>query len=172
MGGKIVALDINTMQEWALQLGNTLILFLVLRWLLYKPVYNFLEKRKASIKSKIDEANFLKEEVSKMKEEYEAKIKDVKKEADEILKFAHKKAMENETEITAKAKEEAENIKRRTMSDMEMAKEQAKLDIRNEIIDVSTVMTKKIIDISIDENKHRELIDESIKEIGDVKWLA
>lgn len=45
-----------------------------------------------------------------MKEEYEAKLHEVKKEAEEILEDARKRAKQREAEIIAEAREEADRI--------------------------------------------------------------
>jgi len=169
---KLIVIDIVLLQEIVVQLFNALLLFFILTKILYNPVSKFMDKRKNSIDSQINEATKAKEEALKIKEEYEEKLNGIKKEADIILSEARTKAIENEGVIIKKAKDEAQEIKKRLQTDMDMFVEQAKDDIKKEIVDVSTLMTKKIINISINEEKHRQLIEESIAEIGDVKWLA
>jgi len=73
-----------------LTLVATLILFFVLTKLLYKPVSKMLNDRKERIKQNIDGANNLKQEAAKLKEEYELKITEAKKEAQEIIEEAEK----------------------------------------------------------------------------------
>jgi len=170
--GKILALDIHLLQEIALILFNTLVLFWIMTKQLYNPVSKFMENRTNSINSQINEANKLKAEALKIKEEYEERLNGIKKEADVILSEARKKAIETETTIIKRAKDEAQDMRKRLQTDLELFREQAKDNVRNEIINVSALMTKKIIEISIDENKQKQLMEESIQEIGDVKWLA
>ena len=172
MDGRIITLDINTLREIIFQIIQTLILFFVLSKLLYKPVSNFMKKRKEGISNDIQEASQIKEEALRMKEDYEFKIKNVNKEADEILSAANKKAIESEKQIINEAKEEASKIKKRAESDIEMTKEQARENVKKEIIEVANLMTKKVINISLDEQKHKEFIEQATQELGDVKWLA
>jgi F-type H+-transporting ATPase subunit b len=172
LAGKIVTLDINTLRELIFQMLNTLILFFFLSKLLYKPVSNFMKKRKEGIVHEIEEAHALKAEALKMKAEYEAKMTHVNKEVDEILASAYKKATDNEMEIMKQAKEEATRIRKRAELDIQMAKDQVKDHVKKEIIQVANVMTRKIIKVTVNEEKHKELIEDAIGEIGDVKWLA
>ncbi|MFT4326961.1 MAG: F0F1 ATP synthase subunit B [Candidatus Woesearchaeota archaeon] len=172
LGSSIIDFDINTLRGVIFQVISTLILFFVLSKLLFKPVSNFMEKRRESVTNDINEASQLKAEAVKMKEEYELKLNDVNKKADEILSIAHKKATENELQIIKEAKEEADRIKKRAEADIEMTREQAKENIKREIIEVANLMTKKVINISLDEDRHKECIEQATQELGDVKWLA
>lgn len=172
MVGKIVTLDFNTLVEIAFQLFNTLILFYLLSKLLHKPVSEFMRKRREGITHEITEANDLKEEALRMKEEYEKKLSQVHLQADEIIASAHKKASQIELEITRQAKEEAQKLKMRAEADLEMAVNQVKDDMKKEMIDVANVLAHKFIQGSIDEKQHKDLINEAIGEMSDVKWLA
>jgi len=172
LGGKIVTLDINTLRELIFQLFNTLLLFFFLSKILYKPVSNFMKKRKEGIAAEIEEAKLLKAEALKMKVEYEEKMLHVNKEVDQIFASSYKRATDNELEIIKQAKDEATRIRKRAEVDIQMAKDQVKDNVKKEIIEVANVMTKKIIRVTVNEEKHKELIEEAIEEIGDVKWLA
>lgn len=168
----IINLDLSLVKSIGLQLLNTLILFWVLKRLLFKPVTEFMNNRTNDIKNKLKTADDKLEESEKLKKEYEQKLLDINKEAEKVLSDSHKKAVEEEQNIIKKAREEAEKIKARTQQDIEQTKEQIKDDIRKEVVDVSTLMTKKIIKLNLEEKNHLELIDKSIEELGDIEWLA
>ena len=49
---------------------------------------------------------------------------------------------------------------------------QRKLDeVKQEIIGVATVMAGKLVEGNLDDAKQAELIDETLKEMGDNTWL-
>lgn len=43
--------------------------------------------------------------------------------------------------------------------------------MKAEMIEVASLMASKFVAASMDENKQNELVDEMIKEMGDVQWL-
>ncbi len=67
------------------QAVNFLVLMVVLKKLLYKPMLNAIEKRKDDLKQKADEASVRLAEVDLLKEEYELKLQNIEKEKQKLL---------------------------------------------------------------------------------------
>ena len=68
-------------------------------------------------------------------------------------------------------REEAEVIKTKAFKDIELEKERVQAEMKAEMIEVASLMASKFVAASMDENKQNELVDEMIKEMGDVQWL-
>ena len=82
-----------------------LLLFTILSYLLFNPVRSLLEKRRQRVLDDQETAKREKQEAIAYKEEYDRKLKEVDKEAQEILRrCAQKIAMQNEAKIVAEAK--------------------------------------------------------------------
>ena len=111
-------------------------------------------------------------EASKLRADYESKLKNINKEADQILADARKKAMKKEEEIVAQAKEEAARIISRANAEVELEKKKVKDEVKTEMIAVATAMAAKIITKSVDAKKQEALIEETLKEMGDQTWLG
>ncbi len=62
-------------QQILLHLLNVAILFAILYFLLYKPVKNFIDKRKQEYRDLDDAANSKMKEAEDLKEAYDAKLK-------------------------------------------------------------------------------------------------
>ena len=120
-----------------LQLIATGILFLIMWKLLYKPVSNMLEQRKKRIQENITSAESLKEDAIKLKEEYEMKIAEAKKEAQDIIESGRRRGEEIKESIVAEAREEAKNIVERAKKEIEAEKEKALLDIKAQSADMA-----------------------------------
>lgn len=172
MEGKILTLNLDMVYEIGVQLLNTLILIFVVSKFLYNPVKKILKSREERIATEIKNAKDIKTEAETLKKEYEEKLSGIKKESDRILDETHKKAIDNEIQIVKEAREESEALKRKTQSDIEKYKEQVKDDLRKEIIEVATVMARKIVAETLDEQRKEELLDESIREMENLKWLV
>ena len=103
---------------------------------------------------------------------YEKKLAAADKEAEAILTDARKRGMENEARIVAEAKEEAAKIVDRARVEAELEKKKMADEVKREMIAVASVMAAKIVAANIDANAQHELIEETLKEIGDSTWLS
>jgi F-type H+-transporting ATPase subunit b len=153
-----------------LTLVATLILFFVLTKLLYKPVSKMLNDRKERIKQNIDGANNLKQEAAKLKEEYELKITEAKKEAQEIIEAGRKRGEELKESIVAEAKEEANNIIERAKREISQEKEKALLDIKAQSAEMALLIASKILEENLTLDKQQQLINKFVDEVGTQKW--
>lgn len=147
-------------------------LFLVASYLLFNPVRELMKKRRERIKEELDDAKSNQEAAQALRTEYEEKLKNVEKEAEEILSAARKKALENEARIVADAKEEALRIKERAHAEAELEKKKAADDVKREMISIASIMAGKVVAASINTEIQSGLVEETLKEIGDTTWLS
>ena len=149
-----------------------LVMFTLLSYFLFNPVRDMLEKRKQRVADDQETAKREKEDAIAFKEEYDQKLKEVDKEAQEILTETRKKAMKMETKIIAEAKEEAARIIARANAEIELEKKRALDDMKQEMITIASMMAEKVVAASIDTNVQESLIDETLKEMGEGTWLS
>ena len=107
-----------------------------------------------------------------LKEEYDAKLKNIQKEADDIMEQARKKAKISEDKIVSEAKEEASRIIERARTEAELEKQKAADDIKREMIAVAAMMAGKVVSGAIDTTVQNELVEETLKEMGESTWLS
>ncbi len=151
---------------------NIFILFFALSYMLFNPVREVLEKRKQRIAGELKNAADDKEAARAMKEEYEARLLDVKKEAEGILEDARKRAKQREAEIITEAREEADRIVTRGSREVELERKKALDDMKEQIISIASVMAGKVVAASIDTTVQDALIDETLKEMGESTWQS
>lgn len=162
--------------DWQLLADNCLmiiaifVLFLVMSYFLFNPARKLLNDRKDKIRGELDEAKKDMEDAHSMKSEYEEKLKGVTKEAEAILSEARKKALANENQIIAQAKEEAARILDRARVEAELEKQKMADDVKKEMISIASVMAGKVVSASIDTTVQNQLIEETLKEMGDDTW--
>ena len=75
---------------------NIFILFFALSYLLFNPARDYLEKRRNKIAGDLQNAKENKEEALALKAEYESRLREINKEAEQILDEARKKAKKQE----------------------------------------------------------------------------
>ena len=140
--------------------------------MLFDPVRNVLEKRRQKIAGELAQAADDKKSAAAMKAEYEAKLKDVSKEADAILEEARRKAKVRENEIVEEARAEAARIVERANREVELEKKKALDDMKQEIVSIASLMAGKVVAASIDTTIQDTLIDETLKEMGESTWQS
>ena len=86
--------------------------------------------------------------------------------ADDIIKKAVAKADRRSDVIIGNAQERADGIIRQAKVDAELEQKKAQEGIRREIIDLSSVLTKKMLKREINEADHKKLIDDFITKVG------
>ncbi len=149
-----------------------LLLYLMLRHFLYKPVSQFLNDRKEKIKSDIDGAKVLKEEAIALRDDYESRISLAKKESQEIIESARKRGEELKEGILAEAKKEAEGIVSRARKEIAREREVAFQDIKSQAGEIAILIASKIMEEEIKIDKQKNLIDKFIDEVGSSKWQS
>ena len=155
--------------ELLFQIINTVILFLVLKKILFKPVLNIIEKRENMIQEDLAAGAKAKNEGIALKKEYEEKVSIAKEEGREIIRQATARAEEKSNQIVSDAQAEAVALKAKASKDIAQEKEQAIAEIRNNISDIAILAASKVLEEDIDKSKHEDLIEKFIKVVGEAK---
>ena len=163
---RLIGFDPQLLYEMFWTAINIFILFFGLSYLLFNPVRDMLEKRKQKIAGELADA------ANEMKAEYEQKLKEVSKEADAILEEARRKGKAKEAEIIQEAKAEAARIVERGNREVELERKKALDDMKQEIVSIASLMAEKVVASSIDMKVQDELIEETLKEMGESTWQS
>ena len=89
---------------------NIVILTIILRAVLFKPVTKFMAERSRRIQNSIEQAETEKAKAQKLLEQYEKRIESAEKEAEMILRAAQEQADTEAERIISKSRHEAEKI--------------------------------------------------------------
>lgn len=144
---------------------NLLILYLFLRKLLFKPVKNMIDSRQKEIDDMYSDAESSRTDAAAMKSEYEEKLRAANEESEAILKSAVRKAQLKEEEILKEANEKAARALERAEEQVELEKRRAVNEVKDEISDMAIGIASAVIGRDVNEDEHRELIDDFIKNL-------
>ena len=172
LGDYIFGLDVQLLFDTAITLLAMFTLFVALSYLLFNPARDLLEKRKQHIREQLDSAAKDKKDAEQSKAQYDAKLKNVEKEAEEILTQSRQKALRKENDIVNEAKEEANRIMQRADREVELEKAKVKDQVKQEMVSVASAMAGKIVANSLDEETQAQLIEDTLKEMGDSTWQS
>ena len=149
-------LDLVSIVPWEIitQLINLLLLFLLLKHFLFKPVQNILNARQAEIDKSYADAETAQTRAEELRDEYEKRISDAKAEADY-------------DEVVGTAKADAARLREKAEAQIEQEKKKAMNELKDEISGIAVDIASKVVEREIDEKDHEELISEFIKGVGE-----
>ena len=162
-------LDIISVNIWhiVISLANLVILFLILKKLLFKPVKKIVDKRQKEIESEYKKAEKTQAEADAIKAEWEGKMATAEAEADKIISDAVERADSRNEVMLYESREKADQIIRKAKADIERERKDARETIKKEIVDGSQTLSEQIIGREINMDDHRDLIDKAIDKIGE-----
>ena len=147
---------------------NIILLFILLRIFLYKPLQNIMQKRTELIQNEITSAETRNKEAAALKEQYESSMKNAKAESDEIVGQAKERAKVQYDQIVGNANEEAAQIVSQAHKTAESDRDQMMRDAQSELADVALAAAAKLIGKNIDDEANRKMLDDFLSEEGSV----
>jgi F-type H+-transporting ATPase subunit b len=124
-----------------------------------------LEKRANAIRDSIDAAEKQRADADRLLSEYRERLKEAREQADEIVARARKAAEAAEAEAASAGREKREELVAAARRDIEMETRRSLERIRKEVADLTVLATEKVTRKSLDDEDHKRLIDEALKEV-------
>src|SRR5215211_4668868 len=138
---------------------------LVLRKYAWPAITEALDKRQRAIEESIDTAERARSDAAELLEEYRARLREARAQADEIVARARKAGEVHERESLDKAKVQREELLGQTRRDIEAETRRAIQEIRNEVADLTVMATEKVTRKSLDEQDQKRLVEEALREL-------
>ena len=148
------------------QLFNFIVLALLLYMLLYKPVLRMLDQRKERIARSMADVDAARAAAANAQQEYDRKVADAQRRAQEIITQAAQTGEQAGTEIKAAAIREAETIRQQAREDAAQEKAQILADAQKQIAGLSMLATERVLGEALDPDLQRKLIDQFLAEMG------
>lgn len=150
------------------QIINFLILFVFLRLVVWKPLINMVNQRQELIETSVAAAEEERKQAEELRASYLADMQRAKEEAQQIVAQAAKAGEVQAQEIIAAAKKEAERIKDNATEEIKREKEKAVAELRDQVASLAVLVAGKVVSQAITENIQHDLVNEFIKEAGDL----
>lgn len=143
---------------------NFIILLVLLRIFLYKPVLKMLDERSKRTKEGMELAEATKQEYEEAKGEVQKQIEKGRQEAQAIIAQAMQVGERLKEESRQEATEQAQLIIDRTRAELEAERDKIVESLRQEFVNISISAAEKVIKETLDKEKHRKLIEETLRE--------
>jgi F-type H+-transporting ATPase subunit b len=154
--------------NWGLliaQLFNVALVVWLLNQLLFRPVLNMLNERTKRIQDSLRDAEQVKEQLARAKQDYDAELARARQEAAAILAQAQERAKLQEQEIVAQARTEAERTRNEAREQAMQEREQLLRDLKNQMAELVTLTAARVLGEELKTN-HNRLIEESLASLG------
>lgn len=149
----------------AITIANLVFLFLILRWLLWRPVSELLEKRRHMISADLDSAREDKEKAAELLEEHRRLVAENRAEAAKVIEAALRQADLRKEEIIAEsAKETAAQLER---AKIEIARERARVieELRADISDLAVTVAEKMLARKLTDSDRDSIFAAALEEL-------
>ena len=148
---------------------NLLLLFILLRIFLFKPVLGMIEKRKNTIASALSDADQKNADAVALKAQYENSLKDTKQEYVRIVSEAKERAQGQYDQIIEKAHTDATQIVQQANAAAQADRERMMKDARGELAEVALAAASKLLGTTVDAKTNQAMLDAFLAEAGDAK---
>jgi F-type H+-transporting ATPase subunit b len=148
------------------ELITFLVMLAVLARYVYPEIVRLAEARQRTIAEQLKQAEDARAAAEERLKEAEAKLVDARKTAQGVLDAAGKSAEQLRQEIRQKAEDESKRTVEAARKEIEAEREQAVRSVRNEVAGLVVSATEKVIGETLDDAKHRQLIERAIQEVA------
>ena len=132
----------------------------------YPEVVKVAEERRRAIAQQLKEAEQARADAEAHLKEAEAKLNEARKTAQTLIDAATKSGEQLRQELKQKAEEESKRTVEAARKEIEAERERAVQSVRSEVANLVVSATEKVIGETLDDTKHRQLIDRAIAEVA------
>ena len=144
---------------------NVLVAFLVIKFVIFKPILNVIKKREEQISAQIDDAQNAKAQAEENAEVSKQTINDARVEASRILEDARAEASEQAEIIKKKASDEASAIINRAENEVFRMKKVTLEQMKDEISDLAVEVAGRVIGDVVEHDKLKSLADKHAEQV-------
>lgn len=131
----------------------------------WPPITAALAERKKKIAEGLDAAERAERDLELAKKKAAADMRESKEQAAAIIEQANKRANQIVDEAKEQAREEADRVKAAAQAEIDQEANRAKEELRAQVAALAIAGAEKILEASIDEQAHAQLVDKLAAEL-------
>jgi len=148
------------------ELITFLIMLAILARYVYPEIVKLAEARQLAIAQQLKEAEQARADAEQSLKDAAAKLDDARKTAQGVIDAATKSGEQLRQELKQKAEDESKRTVDAAKKEIEAERERAIQSVRSEVANLVVSATEKVIGETLDDAKHRQLIDKAIQEVA------
>ena len=146
---------------------NLLILFLLLKHFLFKPITKMMESRTAEIENNLKDAEDQKQKAAELTAQYEEKLQGAHAEAAQIVSEAKQRGQKEYDAILKSAAQDAQKEQERSRADLEREREEMLRGVQENVTELVLLTVSKLSQKELDQESDRKLVDAFLAEGGE-----
>lgn len=140
------------------------LLMVLLKLFLYKPIVNMLDQRSQRIRDSLEAAERAREESAASQAEVESQLEAARAEGQQLIASAREVAERFREEETAKVRQEIEAERSRAEANIQRERDAAIEQLRGEFAGLAITAAERVVERSLDEQTHQDIIDSVLEE--------
>ena len=136
------------------------------RWV-YPRVMAAAEGRQRQIGEQLAAAERARQEAEQRLKDAEARLREARNQAAEIVENGNRSGEQLRAELRTRAQEEARRAVENAQRDIEAERQKAIDSVRGEVADLVVAATEKVVGETLDDQRHRKLIEQAIAQVGE-----
>ncbi len=148
------------------QIIGFLILMVILHRVFTTKVFGILDERRKDIQDTYDQLDRDRAMMEQTRRDYEQRLANIEAEARERIQAAVKEAQALRDNLVADARTQAESIVEQGRNESERERQQAFLEMRQQIVAIAVAAAGKVIGESLNEPRQTKLVDDFITQVG------
>ena len=143
---------------------NLLILFLLLKHFLFKPITKMMESRTAEIENNLKDAEDQKQKAAELTAQYEEKLQGAHAEAAQIVSEAKQRGQKEYDAILKSAAQDVQKEQERSRADLEREREEMLRGVQENVTELVLLTASKLSQKELDQESDRKLVDAFLAE--------
>ena len=145
---------------------NFILLCVLLRLILYKPVMKFLEERRDKIAQEQQKTQEELQEAEELLRKYTVALQEADAEASKRVKDSVAQARQEAESILEHARQEAQDMLTKARADIERERKQAIADMRNDLATMAVEMASQVLQREVSLKDNQDIIDNFFDKVG------
>ncbi len=151
--------------EMGTQLLGFLIVFFILKRFAFGPVLGIVDARRKKIEDEFSALEKQKKDLEALEKEYRLRLEKIEEAAREKIQEASKIGQTLAKDIQESARLDVKKFFERTQADIEQEITKGRVAMRNEIVEISSMIAEKILREKLDAREHEKMVEKFVKEL-------
>ena len=160
--------NINILKEVAVQIFGFAVVFFVLKKLAWKGLLGAIDERRHKIEAGFGDIENQKKSLAQLEKDYRARLDNIEQEGRVKIQEAANVGVALARDIQDKARQDAQKMIDRAQAEILQDIAKAKSAMRKELVDLSALISEKIIREKLDAKEHEKLVDHFLKDLQKV----
>ncbi len=149
-----------------------LILFFVLRWKVWGPFLQMLDRREKAIAESLDSAKHERDAAEQMLAEQKRATVEARREVSELVRKNQAEAEQMRQELLAASRKEADALLATARRQIDEEKRKVLAELRGQAVELAIAGAQRLIESSLDEGAQRKIVADYLKELETKRPVA